>query len=224
MNLSVIIPVYNEEKALPALLASLEQLRGRAEILFADGGSTDRTAEMIPAWCRSLQSGKGRAKQMNAGAAASGGDVLLFLHADSQLPPHALDEIGAVMASHRAGCFGIAFRSRNIWIKNCQLMSNLRVKLRGIAFGDQGIFIRRELFFGMGGFPDLPIMEDYQFSLDLRARGERFGMTRSPIVTSDRRFLQGGPLPVMARMWRLRAMYRKGVDVDTIAALYQDIR
>ena len=224
MNLSVIVPVYNEEKALPALLATLEQLRGRAEVLFADGGSTDRTAELIPAWCRSLQSGKGRAKQMNAGAAASGGDVLLFLHADSLLPPHALDEIGAVMASHQAGCFGIAFQSRNIWIKNCQLMSNLRVKLRGIAFGDQGIFLRRELFFDMGGFPDLPIMEDYQFSLDLRARGERFGMTRLHIVTSDRRFRQGGPLPVMARMWRLRALYRKGVDVDTIAALYKDIR
>ena len=224
MKLSVIIPVYNEEKALPGLLGSLAQLRGQAEVIFADGGSTDRTAALIPGWCRLLQSEKGRARQMNAGAAASGGEVLLFLHADSVLPPDAAAEIGAVMEKYRVGCFGVAFRSRNIWVKNCRLMSNLRVKLRGIAFGDQGIFIRRELFFEMGGFPDLPIMEDYQFSLDLRAAGERIGMTRSRIVTSDRRFVQGGPLTVMSRMWRLRAMYRKGVDVNTIAALYKDIR
>ena len=224
MKLSVIIPVYNEEKALPALLDSLGPLEGRAEVLFADGGSTDRTAELIPPSCRLIRSEKGRARQMNAGAAASTGDVLLFLHADSVLPPDALAEIERIMAAHRAGCFGIAFRSRDIRMKCCQTLSNLRVRVWDVAFGDQGIFLRRELFFELGGFPELPLMEDYQFSLDLRARGVRFAMTRSRIVTSPRRFLQGGPLHVMARMWRLRAMYRKGADVNAIAALYKDIR
>ena len=224
MKLSVIIPVYNEEKALPALLDSLGPLEGRAEVLFADGGSTDRTAELIPPSCRLIRAEKGRARQMNAGAAASTGDVLLFLHADSVLPPDALAEIERVMAAHRAGCFGIAFRSRDVRMKCCQTLSNLRVRLWDVAFGDQGIFIRRDLFMELGGFPDLPLMEDYQLSLDLRARGVRFAMTRARIVTSDRRFIQGGPLRVMARMWRLRAMYRKGADMDAIAAFYKDIR
>ncbi len=224
MKLSVIIPVYNEEKVLPALLDSLRPLEGRAEVLFVDGGSTDRTAAMIPPSCRLIRSEKGRARQMNAGAAASTGDVLLFLHGDSVLPPDALAEIEHVMAAHRAGCFGIAFRCRDVRMKCCQALSNLRVRVWDVAFGDQGIFLRRELFFELGGFPELPLMEDYQLSLDLRARGVRFAMTRSRIVTSPRRFLQGGPLRVMARMWRLRAMYRKGADIDAIAALYKDIR
>ena len=105
-------------------------------------------------------------------------------------------------------------------------MSNARVRVRGIAYGDQGIFIRRELFEEVGGFPDLPIMEDLQLSLNLRARGVRFAMTRSRITTSSRRFGEGTVqiLKTWCAMVPLRKMYREGADIQEIAARYRDIR
>lgn len=224
MKLSIIIPTYNEEKTIPALLRTLEPLKGKAEILFVDGGSSDGTLDMIPKDTLLLHAPKGRARQMNLGAERSSGDVLLFLHCDSELPPDAAEQIEAVMREHGAGCFGIAFHSRSISMKCCQFLSNIRVRIRKIMFGDQGVFIRRELFFEIGGFPPLPIMEDYRLSLTLKERGERIALAKKRIYTSDRRFAEGGPLRVMWKMQRLQAMYRKGADIDTIAAMYRDIR
>ena len=179
---------------------------------------------MIPEGYTVLQGAKGRARQMNLGANKSSGDVLFFLHCDSELPADAIEQIEAVMEQYRAGCFGIAFHSKNIWMKCCQLISNQRIKDRKIMFGDQGIFIRRKLFFEIGGFPDLPIMEDYQFSLTLKEMGVRLGIAGKRINTSDRRFARGGRLRVMWKMNRLRAMYRRGVDIEKIAELYRDVR
>ena len=224
MKVSIIIPTYNEEKTLPGLLRSLEPIKEKAEILFVDGGSSDGTLGLIPDAYRLIRGPKGRAKQMNLGAEMSTGDVLFFLHCDSELPPDAIEQIETVMKDCRAGCFGIAFRSRNIWMKCCQFLSNRRAKDRKIMFGDQGIFIRRDLFFEIGGFPALPIMEDYQLSLTLKERGEKISLAKKRIYTSDRRFVLGGPLRVMWKMQRLRAMYRKGTDIETIAGLYRDIR
>lgn len=224
MKVSIIIPVYNEEKTIRRLLRTLEPVKEKAEILFVDGGSTDRTLNLIPGEYTVLKGAKGRARQMNLGAEKSGGDVLLFLHCDSEIPGDAIEQIETVMRKYRAGCFGIAFHSKNIWMKCCQIISNHRIKDRKIMFGDQGIFIRRKLFFEMGGFPDLPIMEDYQFSLTLKEMGVRIGIAKKRIYTSDRRFAEGGRLRVMWRMNRLRAMYRKGVEIERIAELYRDIR
>ena len=161
---------------------------------------------------------------MNLGAEKSSGDVLFFLHCDSELPADAIEQIETVMRKYRAGCFGIAFRSKNIWMKCCQIISNHRIKDRKIMFGDQGIFIRRKLFFEIGGFPELPIMEDYQFSLTLKELGVKLGITKKRIYTSDRRFVKGGRLRIMWKMNRLRAMYRRGVDIEKIADLYRDVR
>lgn len=224
MKVSIIIPVYNEEKTIRRLLRTLEPVKEKAEILFVDGGSTDRTLNLIPGEYTVLIGAKGRARQMNLGAEKSGGDVLFFLHCDSEIPGDAIEQIETVMRKYRAGCFGIAFHSKNIWMKCCQIISNHRIKDRKIMFGDQGIFIRRKLFFEMGGFPDLPIMEDYQFSLTLKEMGVRIGIAKKRIYTSDRRFAEGGRLRVMWRMNRLRAMYRKGVEIERIAELYRDIR
>lgn len=224
MKVSVIIPVYNEEKLIRQLLKTLAPVKEKAEILFVDGGSTDRTVTFIPEEYTVLYGAKGRALQMNLGAEKSSGEILFFLHCDSEIPEDAIEQIEAVMSEHDAGCFGIAFHSKNIWMKCCQIISNHRIKDRKVMFGDQGIFIRRELFFEIGGFPALPIMEDYQLSLTLKEMGIRIGITKKRIYTSDRRFKEGGRLRVMWKMNRMRGMYRKGTDIEKISRAYKDIR
>lgn len=226
VKISVIVPIYNEEKVMGKLLEDLGRIRDRCEIILVDGGSTDRTLEYISPEFRLLHSPKGRAHQMNLGAKASTGDVLFFLHCDSELPEKPLEQIRRVMRDYRVGCFGIAFHSRNFFMFTCRVISNHRIKDRKVVFGDQGIFIDRELFFDAGMFPELPVMEDYQFSLNLKARGEKIGITRSRIYTSDRRF-PAGTIPKLKEMWRmnrLRKKYRDGVDIEVIAGLYADVR
>lgn len=225
-RISVIVPVYNEESTIVRMQEQLKPWQSKCEILFVDGGSTDRTLELIEPGFRVIRSKKGRANQMNAGAQASCGDVLFFLHCDSELPEHFPAEIRYVMKDYRAGCFGIAFHSRNFFMWTCRVISNRRAKDRKIMFGDQGIFIDRELFFEMGMFPDIPIMEDYQFSLTLREKRIRPGIAKHRIYTSDRRFPEGSipKLRVMWKMNRLRKMYRDGVAVEKIARMYRDVR
>jgi len=226
MKISVIIPVYNEEKTIEKLMKSLEPLKGRCEILFVNGGSTDQTVELIGNEYPVYDTPKGRAKQMNYGAKVSTGDVLFFLHCDSEVPKTALEEIEEVMKKHKAGCFGIAFHSWHFFLLTCRVISNHRIKDRKVMFGDQGIFVDRELFFEVGMFPEIPIMEDYQFSLTLKERKIKLGMTKHRIYTSDRRF-QGNTIEKLRVMWkmnRLRAMYRKGVSLEDISLLYSDVR
>ncbi len=225
-SISVIVPIYNEEKTIRPLLADLGKLRDRCEIILVDGGSTDRTLEYISGDFRLLHSEKGRARQMNLGAEESTGDILFFLHCDSELPDKPLEQIRYVMKDYRVGCFGIAFHSAHFFLFTCRVISNHRIKDRNVVFGDQGIFIDRKLFFDMGMFPELPIMEDYQFSLSLKEHGEKIGITKKRIYTSDRRF-RGGTIPKLKEMWkmnRLRKKYRDGVSIDEIARMYEDVR
>lgn len=222
--ISIIIPVYNEERALPALLARLDGLEGDHEVLFSDGGSTDGTLTLL-AGRRVVTGAKGRGAQCNLAAAAAKGDVLFFLHCDSVIQPDALWHIGdAVRQGARWGCLTLRFDDDALVYRLGAAVSNLRVRLGQIAFGDQGIFMTRSLFAQAGGFPVLSLMEDY--ALSLRFKKERIApvQIKSTIVTSARRFREGGPLRVGWRMQRLRAMYRRGVDIETIAARYRDVR
>lgn len=170
---------------------------------------------------------KGRAWQMNEAADCSHGGILFFLHCDSELPKQAAGEIRAVMKRYEAGCFGIDFREKkNFFLYTCKWISNHRVKDRKVMFGDQGIFMKRELFYHAGKYPELPIMEDYQFSLTLKAMRIKYGMTKHRIFTSPRRF-RGNTVEKLRVMWqmnRLRAAYRRGVPIGEIAAQYRDIR
>ena len=225
-KISIIVPIYNEEKTIRPLLNQLRTIKDRCEIILVDGGSTDRTLEYIDSDFRVLHSEKGRAKQMNVGAKESTGDILFFLHCDSELPKKPLEQIRYVMKDYRVGCFGIAFHSKNFFLFTCRVISNHRIKDRNVVFGDQGIFLERKLFFDMGMFPELPIMEDYQFSLKLKERGERIGITPKKIYTSDRRFPKG-TIPKLREMWkmnRLRKKYRDGMEIQLLADMYEDVR
>lgn len=211
---------------MPQLLAQLSPLLDRCEVVLVDGGSTDETRALIPDCFRVIEAPRGRGSQLNAGAEASVGDVLFFLHVDSVLPSDPLREIERVIKRHRAGCFGVSFRPSSPVLLLCQVMSQLRCAVRGIAYGDQGIFVRRDLFEEVSGFPPLPFMEDLEFSYALRACGVRFGMARRRIVTSSRRF--GPSWSSQARTWalmaRLRRLYRSGVPIDKLAEIYGDAR
>ena len=225
-KISIIVPTYNEEKTIESIQKQLWDLQEDCEIIFVDGGSTDKTLEMIHPEFRVIHSGKGRAVQMNTGAKASSGDILFFLHCDSELPKKPLELIREVMKNHQAGCFGIAFRRYTFFLLTCRIVSNMRVFDRKVMFGDQGMFLDRDLFFEMGMFPEIPIMEDYQLSLSLKADGIKLGMARKRIYTSDRRFPKETipKLRVMWKMNRLRKMYRDGVPIETISDMYRDVR
>lgn len=226
-SISIIIPTLDEHRVIGRLLDQLEPLRGRCEVVFVDGGSADGTREAIlDAGFRLIDTPPGRGTQLNAGAAAASGNVLFFLHADSVLPPDPLGEIRRVMRQHRVGCFGVRFVPSSPLMACCRFLSNFRCYVRRIMFGDQGIFIERDLFYEMGGFPDLPLMEDYRFSLDLRSRGFRPGATRRRIATSSRRFgiTPASRIKAMLLMARLRRMYREGVPIEEIARLYGEAR
>ena len=223
-KITIIIPVYNEEKALPKLLNNIDKYKDKAEIIFVDGGSTDNTLDLIGDTYKVVHSDRGRAVQMKRGAKESTGDILLFLHADSLLPDNALDELREVLKQYQVGCFGIRFDDVNLWMMYCQIVSNRRARVHRIVFGDQGMFLRRELFMEMGMFKEIPLMEDYQFSLDMREKNIRIGMTKHRIITSRRRYKRGKEQAVMNHMRYLRKLYREGEDINKIAAMYENIR
>lgn len=226
-RISIIVPTFNETKVLSNLLCDLHSAAQQgAQVIFADSGSTDGTLEMIDSSFCVVPCGRGRGRALNEGAARAAGDVLLFLHADSVLPQEFLQQVCAVMADHRAGCFGIQFPRRNPVLKLCQVLSNLRVSVRGLAYGDQGIFVRREVFDQLGGFKDLPFMEDLDFSLRMRQAGIRPRLTASRIETSDRRFgdTTADHIRVWSQMVSLRKRFMSGVNVEHLAAEYRDVR
>jgi len=224
MKISIILPIYNESSTIERMLDQLEDLPGRWEILFADGGSSDDTLRHIADRHRVLACPRGRANQMNHAAAAATGEVLWFVHCDSVLPRDAYDQIRqAVEGGAQWGCFHIGFDYDGPFMGCNTYLSNRRAR-RGIAFGDQGIFVRRQVFDRVGGFPPLPIMEDYEFSRRMRTAGLPICQLPGRIITSGRRYRTGFPLLTMWRMFWLRCLYRSGRDIEDIARRYRDIR
>jgi len=224
MKISVIIPVYNESSTIEGCLSVLDNLPGEWEVLFADGGSSDDTVAKIAERYPVLSCRKGRANQMNDAADHASGEVLWFLHCDSRPPQQAYTQIcDAVADGALWGCFHIGFDYDGPFMGCNTVLSNRRAK-RGIAFGDQGIFVRRELFAAEGGFPALPIMEDYEFSRRLKRRGILPRLLPGQIITSGRRYRTGFPLLTMWKMFWLRCLYRAGVDINEINRRYKDVR
>lgn len=215
MGPSIVVPVLNEALRLPALLAHLAPLRDHAEVIVVDGGSTDGSAEVAQAagWVRLLSAPRGRARQMNAGAAAAGGEVLVFLHADTSLPPTALADIRAALADARVvgGRFDVRLDSPRRIYRAVEALMNLRSRCTGIWTGDQAIFVRRAVFERLGGFPDIPLMEDVAFSRRLKRAGPR-ACLRSRVTSSARKWEQEGIVRTILLMWALRFLFLLGVS------------
>lgn len=222
-RLSIIVPVLNEAEGVAATLDALAPLRAAGhELIVVDGGSHDETVVLSRERADQVLDGpRGRARQMNAGAAVATGEVLLFLHADTRLPPSA-DQHIATALSHGAvwGRFNVRIEGRSRWLPVVASLMNLRSRLSGIATGDQAMFVRRELFRQLGGFADQPLMEDIELSRRLRAvRGP--ACLRARVVTSGRRWDTRGAWPTIVLMWRLRWRYWRGVAPEDLAKAYR---
>jgi rSAM/selenodomain-associated transferase 2 len=221
--LSIIVPVLDEEAVIGATLAALQPLRARgAEVIVVDGGSRDATRAIAQgaADCM-LDAPRGRASQMNAGARASRGEVLLFLHADTLLPPDADAAIARALANPaRAwGRFDVRISGRDPLLGVVARAMNLRSRLTGIATGDQAIFVRRAAFESEGGFPAIPLMEDIALTRALRRRS-RPACLAERVVTSGRRWEARGTLAAIFLMWWLRLAYALGADPHRLAQRY----
>jgi rSAM/selenodomain-associated transferase 2 len=222
MTLSVIMPVLDEAADIETALRALAPIRARgAEVIVVDGGSSDATAELArPFADQVLKSQRGRAVQMNAGAAAARGDVLLFLHADTRLPDSADRLIlDGLAQSHRAwGRFDVRFDDGGA-LRLVALMMNLRSRLTGICTGDQAMFVTRAAFDNIGGFPPIPLMEDVTAATLLK-RVSRPLCLRARVTTSGRRWRQHGIRRTILLMWRLRLSYFLGADPARLARDY----
>ncbi|MDI1293913.1 MAG: TIGR04283 family arsenosugar biosynthesis glycosyltransferase [Methylobacter sp.] len=220
-QLSIIIPVVNEAGQIALKLHALQALRNRCQLLLVDGGSNDRSAEIAkPLVDQVLHSPRGRARQMNCGAARAQADVLLFLHADTRLPDNAVNLImQAVGDGYHWGRFDISFDNPQPIFRLIAFMMNRRSRLTGIATGDQALFITRQAFQAVAGFPDIALMEDIAISTRLKKLG-RPCCIDAKVVTSARRWQQQGIFTTILLMWRLRLRYFFGADPDNLAARY----
>ena len=219
MSLAIIVPMLNEAAGIAETLAALHQLD--AEIIAVDGGSSDKTSEhAAPLAHQLLHAPRGRARQMNAGAAATQADILLFLHADTTLPSGADQLIrDAVKSGAQWGRFDVRISGQSRWFPLIASMMNWRSRLTGIATGDQAIFVKRSSFEQIGGFPELALMEDIAISQRLKARS-RPACLRAKASTAGRRWEKHGILRTILIMWWLRLRFFLGADPKKLALDY----
>jgi rSAM/selenodomain-associated transferase 2 len=223
MRLSIVVPVLEEAAGIAAHLAALAPLRTNgAEVIVVDGGSTDGTCDIAqPLADRVIVSPRGRAAQMNAGATLAAGDVLLFLHADTRLPPDA-DRLvaAALMRTARSwGRFDVAIAGRHPLLPVVARLMNMRSRATGIATGDQAVFVTRQAFQEVGGYADVPLMEDVLLSRALKRISPPVCLSER-VTTSGRRWESRGVLRTVVTMWRLRLAFFLGASPRALALAY----
>lgn len=223
ISISVVIPALNEKAAIVPLLRSLVAELPH-EILVADGGSRDETAARAADWAKVIPSPRGRARQMNHAARVASGDVLLFLHADVLPDPGALDAIRRALAEPAVlgGNFRVCYEGEDAAAAAFNWINRQRCRF-GIFYGDSGIFCRRLVFEQLGGYRDMPILEDYDFARRLWKHG-RLAFLAHRIRVSDRRWRKSGLLVTLWRWFWIQALYLAGAPPDRLASLYRDVR
>lgn len=230
-TVAAIVPVLNEARGIGDFLAAVSA-HDFAEIIVVDGGSDDATRQVIEAFHAGTgdprialaQSKRGRARQMNSGARRAQSDILVFLHADTRLPPEAVSAVrSAIDGGKDWGRFDVRFDSRHPLLHVVANFMNWRSRLTGICTGDQAIFVRRDVFERAGGYADIALMEDIDLSLRLKRTG-RSARVIAPVTTSARRWREQGIPRTIVQMWRLRLMYSLGASPAMLAAQYADIR
>ncbi len=225
--LTIVMPVLNEASVMSAALTTLAPIiNSGVQVIVADGGSTDATATIAEANQSSavkvIRASKGRAVQMNAGAAHATGKVLLFLHADTVLPANADVLVKGALASgiHLWGRFDVRIEGQSKWLPVIAALMNLRSKLTGIATGDQALFMTQEAFAEMGGYAVQPLMEDIDMSRRL-LKLSRPACLPQKVMTSGRRWETRGVWRTIFLMWRLRFAYWRGTPPERLAQLYR---
>ncbi|MCG8430438.1 MAG: TIGR04283 family arsenosugar biosynthesis glycosyltransferase [Candidatus Omnitrophica bacterium] len=223
--ISIVVPLFNEETVLRQHRALLHGLAPRAELIFCDGGSTDGTVASVEGIGRCVRGPRGRAVQMNRGACLAGGDILLFMHADTYVMPETLDAIELKMRRSNlvGGCLSQRIERDAFIYRMIEGYGNIRARLTGIFYGDQGIFVRRRVFEEMGGFPEVPLMEDVLFSQALRRKGPSC-ILPDAIIASPRRWERRG-------IWRtaffyntMGILFRFGYPLEKLERLYGMVR
>lgn len=224
-TVAVILPVRNEAAILETSLAGLLAQHDPLEVIVVDGGSNDATRAIADDFSsrypvRVLGAPAGRATQMNAGASTAHADILLFLHADTRLPPHALERVREVVGrGHIWGRFDVHLDEERFAYRVIEWFMNRRSALTGIATGDQAIFVRRDVFESFGGYAPIALMEDIELSRRLKRRG-RPARIANPVSTSARRWERHGVVRTVLRMWWLRFLFRLGVSPSRLARWY----
>ncbi|MGB7572817.1 MAG: TIGR04283 family arsenosugar biosynthesis glycosyltransferase [Thermodesulfobacteriota bacterium] len=220
MKISVIIPALNEARGILSCLDSVKTQQGEFELIVADGGSVDGTVEVVRPHAKVIRSQQGRAVQMNSGARQATGAVLLFLHADSCLPPRSFPLLERALADPRiaGGTFMLRFNSPRLLLRLIAFFT--RFEFRYFHYGDQGIFVRRSVFEKLNGFAEIAFMEDVDFLQRLHRTG-RVTLLNQPITTSARRFLERGVLRQQLLNIILVIFYLLGARPETLKKWYE---
>ena len=225
--ISVIIPVLNEETTIENTLQHVKVLDGDKEIIVVDGGSEDKTCQLANNVAdRVVTTSSGRGHQMNIGSALDEGEVLFFLHSDSWLEAEALEAIERVMRDSEVigGCLSLQIDDDSLPLRFISWSSNLRAKYLKIMFGDQGIFVRRSVFEEVGGYPEIELMEDWEFSQQLAKQKGKLKVLPQKIYTSARRWEQDGVWSTIWLMHKIKLLYMLGVEPKKLREIYRDAR
>lgn len=226
MRLSVIVPMLNEERTIVAALRAIRAGSQEAEIIVVDGGSTDLSCRLAKPGCdRLVEAQRGRARQMNAGAALAGGEVLGFVHADTIVPPGYAQNIELALADPEVvgGWFEVELDDPAPLSRSIALLTNLRSRIWRVAAGGQAIFARRSIFEQLGGFPEIEIWEDLEFSRQLKRAG-RTTCVKPRVLASARRWKRDGIMQTAARIGTLRLLYLVGARPALLKRFYADRR
>jgi rSAM/selenodomain-associated transferase 2 len=227
IKFSIIVPVFHEEERINALIEYLNHLDPHKdiEIIVVDGAREKDTLKAIHSnHVIKISSEKGRAKQMNAGVSIARGDILIFLHADTELPMHALKKVQSFTEQREyvGGAFDLGIKSDKFIFKMIGTLSSLRSRLNRIPFGDQAIFIRREYFNQIGGYKEIPLMEDVELMRRIKKSRKKIWIFYDRVMTSPRRWEKEGVIYCTLRNWAMQALYLLGLSPHKLANFYKN--